>query len=113
MKKTMQHCDKPKPPAQLSDVARKWWRKITEEFVFETPDAFLILETAMECFDRQRAAREIIDKEGPIILDRFGQKKQHPATIVERDAKMAMLRAFRQLGLDVIAPGTIGKGLTR
>ncbi len=104
---------KPKPPAHLSEAARKWWKKITEEFIFETPDALLILETALECFDRQRVAREIVDKEGPIISDRFGQKKQHPATIVERDAKMAMLRAFRQLGLDVIAPGQAAKSFTR
>ena len=113
MKKSMQHCDKPKPPAHLSDAAKKWWRKITAEFLFDTPDSVMVLELVMECFDRQRAARELVDKEGPIILDRFGQKKQHPATIVERDAKMAMLRALRQLGLDVIAPGQIAKPLTR
>ncbi len=44
-----------------------------------------------------------------MVPDRFGQLKQNPATIIERDAKMAMLRALRALGLDIVQPGPVGR----
>jgi len=40
-------------------------------------------------------------REGIVIRDRFGQKKQHPATLVERDAKMALVRNLKALNLDL------------
>jgi phage terminase small subunit len=54
--------------------------------------------------DRLRQAQEIIDKDGPVIKDRFGVPKQHPATLLERDARNQFLRAWKQLGLDIEPP---------
>jgi P27 family predicted phage terminase small subunit len=101
---------RPRAPAHLSKAARTWWKQLTDMYEFESPDSVMTLECVMECFDRATAAREMVQKEGVVIRDRFGQLKQHPGTIVERDAKMAMLRALRQLGLDVIPPGTLPIG---
>jgi len=62
------------------------------------------LSTGWRHYDRMEEARVAIAKEGAVITDRFGQKKPHPSTLIERDASAAMLRAFRALNLDVIQP---------
>jgi P27 family predicted phage terminase small subunit len=108
MKNSKEH-----PPAHLSPAAKRWWKELEREYSFETPDQYLTLRCVLECYDRSEAAREIVAKEGAVIEDRFGQKKQHPATIVERDAKMAMLRGLRALGLDIAAPSPIGRPTVR
>ena len=100
----------PKPPADLSPAAKKWWREIVGLYDFdEQPDAHLILGSALQSFDRWQQAKAIVDSEGPVVNDRFGQPKQYPATIIERDSKMAMIRAIKALGLDILPPGLPGR----
>jgi P27 family predicted phage terminase small subunit len=106
----MKNSDRPKAPAHLSATAKKWWRALTDLYEFDSPDSVMTLECVMECFDRATMARQMVEKEGIAVKDRFGQPKAHPATIIERDAKMAMLRALRALGLDVIPPGSLPIG---
>ncbi len=75
-----------------------------------TDDAGLLLLTqAMESFDRLREAQAILATEGITIKDRFGQVRQHPATLVERDAKNMLLRSLKALNLDIQPPGPIGR----
>ncbi len=90
----------PKPPKTLSREARAWWQKIVKEWEFDNP-ALLILGTALTSFDRMREAQKILDKDGIVIGDRFGQLKQHPAALIERDAKSVMIRALKTLNLDI------------
>ncbi len=99
----------PKPAAGLSDAARAWWKKLTDEYEFDTPDAVLILETVVQSFDRWQQAKALVDTEGPTVRDRFQQPKINPAVLVERDSKQTMLRALKQLGLDVLPPGQPGR----
>ena len=61
----------------------------------------LLLQTALEAFDRMREAQRTINRDGPMIQDRFQQWKAHPLLSVERDARGQMLACFRQLNLDV------------
>ena len=51
--------------------------------------------------DRARAAGAVIQREGAVFKDRFGQPRLHPAVLVERDNTAAMLRALNSLGLDL------------
>jgi P27 family predicted phage terminase small subunit len=90
----------PKPPKNLSDEAKRWWKKLVSGW--ELDDAgFLVLENALESFDRMRQAQEMLAKEGLVTTDRFGQQKVHPAVLVERDAKAGLLRALRALNLQI------------
>lgn len=90
----------PTAPKHLSAEARGWWDRIAAEYELDDA-ALLILESAFESFDRMREAQGILRKEGITLTDRFGQRKQHPATLVERDARASMLRCLKQLGLDL------------
>jgi hypothetical protein len=46
-------------------------------------------------------AQATIAAEGITFRDRFGQPRQHPATLVERDSRAAMVRCLNLLGLDL------------
>ncbi len=89
------------PPAHLSAESKQWWRKILEESAIEDHPGLLILATALESFDRMRAAQAVIAKLGVTVVDRWQQVMPNPATTIERDSRAAMLSALRQLNLDI------------
>lgn len=90
----------PPTPKGLSKEAAAWWREFNEMYELEGP-ALLLLENALTAFDRMREAQAVLRKEGITIIDRFKQVRQHPCTLIERDAKATMLRQIQALGLDL------------
>ncbi len=90
-----------RPPKTLIPEAKRWWRKLVEEFEIEDEAGQLLLQTALEAFGTMRSAQNLIATEGLVVVDRFGQKKGHPAAVIERDARAQMLLALRNLNLDV------------
>ena len=89
------------PPKHLSRAAKIWWRKIQDEYALEDQAGQLLLQTALEAFDRMKQAAAKIEVDGPQVHDRFGQLKAHPLLTVERDSRAQMLSALKQLNLDV------------
>ena len=105
------------PPAHLTAEGKGWWRKICGEYDIADEAGLLLLQTALEAFDRMRSATRIVKREGASVRDRFGQPRAHPLLAVERDARAAMMAALRALNLDLEPvrdrpgrpPGTFGK----
>lgn len=91
----------PKAPRHLSREAKAWWRKLSSEYQLDDTAGRLLLQTALEAFDRMKAAADQIESEGATVTDRFGQAKPHPLLAAERDARSQMLAALKQLNLDV------------
>lgn len=91
----------PKTPPDLSAAAKEWWTKLTAEYQLEDAAGLLLLETALQAFDRMHQARELITKHGAVTLDRFDQLRPNPATTIERDSRAAMLGALKALNLDI------------
>jgi len=91
----------PLPPKGLSVQARRLWRQLSEGFDISDPAGLSLLEVAVRSFDRALEARRILDAEGLIILDRFRQRKMHPAFMIERDSRAMMMRALKALNLDL------------
>jgi P27 family predicted phage terminase small subunit len=89
------------PPKVLSTEARTWWKRLVSEYAIDDDAGLLLLQTAMEAFDRMRVAQEAIREDGVTVLDRFGQRKAHPLLPAERDARSQMLAALKALNLDV------------
>lgn len=85
---------------KLSEEAQNWHDKILQEYSITDEAGKLLVQTAMESFDRMRSAQKVVEKEGIVFKDKFGQLKNNPANAVERDARAAMLAAIKQLGLD-------------
>ena len=90
-----------KPPQGVSQAARKLWTALTKEYGIDDPAGLAILTAGMESFDRAAQAKKILDAEGPVVTDKFGQRKSHPAATVELSNRAAWLNAIRMLNLDV------------
>lgn len=93
---------RPTAPGRLSPASRAFWRSIVAGYDLESHH-LAILEAACDARDRMDQARTAIETDGAYISGRFGMKA-HPALAVERDSRTAMLRALRELGLDLEAP---------
>lgn len=100
--------DRQPPPTELSAEAQNWWRLFVTEWQLDDA-SLLILRSGLEALDRMRQAQDLIAKHGLVAPDRFGQLKQNPATIIERDSRAAMLSAFKRLNLD-LEPLAAGPG---
>ncbi len=92
----------PEPPEHLSVPRRELWGQLVAEYRFDTAGLEL-LRLLCETLDRVEEARLLVEKDGAVVEGRFG-KKAHPATIVERDARTAATRLFRELGLEQERP---------
>jgi P27 family predicted phage terminase small subunit len=90
-----------KPPPGISAESRRWWQRVRDEYGIGDPGGLMILASACEAFDRMRQAQRRLKREGLTVTDRFGQRKAHPLTLVERDSRASMLSALRQLNLDI------------
>lgn len=88
-------------PPGLSVAARGWWKKLIAEYEIADQAGLLLLQTALEAFDRMKQAQKLIKQDGAVVNDRFGQPRAHPAATIERDARAAMLSALKALNLDL------------
>ncbi len=88
-------------PSGLSAAAKAWQGKLVAEYDIHDPAGMLLLQTAMEAFDRMRQAAALIEKHGVVTEDRFGQLRPNPATTIERDSRAAMLASLKALNLDL------------
>jgi len=93
----------PRPPAHLSAAAKRWWRDTVHQFTLE-PHHRMLLEAAATAWDRATDARVMIEAEGAVVRDRFGQPKPHPAVQIESTALALFARLTVQLGLDLETP---------
>ena len=73
-----------------------WLEAVSAGWSWE-PHEREVLRMAAEARDRYRQAKEELDRDGLTFLDRFGQRRLHPAHVVERDARSAFLMAVRSL----------------
>jgi P27 family predicted phage terminase small subunit len=88
-------------PGHLGAEARAWWNRIQAEYGIEDQAGKLLLQVALEAFDRMRQCQEAIRAEGIIARGSKRQPRAHPLLAVERDARGQMLAALKQLNLDI------------
>ena len=102
----------PSAPHGLPVEARAWWERLQKGYVIVDEGGLALLEQAARSFARVEAARKILDADGLVLADRFGQQRAHPAAAIERDARSGLLQALKALGLDldVAATGLPGRG---
>jgi P27 family predicted phage terminase small subunit len=100
---------KNRPPKHLSIPARTLWKALTTEYQIHDSGGLAILTAGLEAYDRAQTAKALLDTEGPVVVDRWGQQKTHPAASIERDSRAQWLRALQQLCLDVEPVGAIGR----
>jgi P27 family predicted phage terminase small subunit len=102
----------PRPPADLSAEAKKWWSKLHGMYVLDGHH-LLLVEELCRALDRLRQSQEVLRKDGVVSVDSKGNPKAHPATILERDSRTALLKICAQLNLDAAAALPPGVRKTR
>ena len=60
-----------------------------------------LLEQASRCLTRINEAETAIKADGLFVMDRFNQKREHPACAVEATNRRLFKSYLRELGLDV------------
>ena len=85
----------------LSEEAQRWFDLLQAEYGISDAAGLLMLQTAMEAFDRLAECQASIALHGASCPDRFGQLKPHPLLGAERDARGQMLAALKALNLDL------------
>lgn len=90
--------DLPAPPGHLTADSCRLWREVAAEYEFERSELAILAE-ALTARDRAAQARRLLKREGLTLLDRFGQRKPHPAAQVEASAADRFARMMKQLGL--------------
>lgn len=85
----------------LSPKAEDWFARLRDEYGISDAAGLLLLQTAMEAFDRLAECQDSIALHGASCTDRFGQLKPHPLLGAERDARGQMLAALKALNLDL------------
>lgn len=90
----------PEPPEWVQPPEREFWTATVRDYEVEGP-ALAMLEVACSAMQRLREAREVLDREGLVVPGRYeGTSRPHPLVAVERDARVQLLRALRELDLD-------------
>lgn len=92
---------KPAPPKHLTAASRRVWARVAEDYeLFDEVHALQLLTHALEAHERCDQARELIQKEGIVVVMPSGAVKAHPAVGIERDSRLACARLWRELSLD-------------
>ena len=95
-------------PGHLSKEAKAIWNQIAKDWELSSGD-YPILRIALESYDRGQEARRRIDEDGIVLTDDKGKRYAHPCLAVEKECRMGLLRAWRQLRLDVEVPRAVGR----
>ena len=72
-----------------------------EEYQIDDPVGQLLLQTALEAFDRMKIAAAVLNKKGVTFCDKYGQARPHPAATVEANNRSQMMIALKALNLDL------------
>ena len=100
-----------KPPDHLPPDAREFWSdtisKLAEVGIVDFIDvpAFEMLATQ---YARVCEARRVVAEDGLFVLGTVGQKREHPALKIERDATRAFLRLADHFALTPVARTRLG-----
>lgn len=86
------------PPEWMPEPERTFWRDVVRDYELG-PDALAMLELGCSALVRWREARQVLDEEGLTLPGRWGERL-HPLVNVEKDSRIAALRALRELDLE-------------
>ena len=91
----------PKPPRHLKAAGKALWADLVDQYRIADAAGLALASVACECRDRLDEAQAAIRKHGAITADRYGNPRQNPACLLERDARTGMLHALKALNLDL------------
>jgi hypothetical protein len=86
----------PTPPPGCGTVGRKLWRSILTDYEFDQHE-MVLLERACRVADVCAALQAVVDSDGPMTTNRFGDAVAHPALVELRQQSIVFARLVAAL----------------
>lgn len=96
-------------PSGLSKESEALWDGIMQEYQIADTAGLMLLETLCKLNDEIIECREMIEKEGLTVLNRYDKPKPHPLLDVERRARGQFLQVLKALNLDLEPLKNVGR----
>jgi len=90
--------DTPRAPAGLTAAAKRLWAEVLDEYELEEHELGLLRELCRTQTQLDRLDR-IVRRDGPLVTDRFGEARTHPAAVEARQLRIAYARMSAALRL--------------
>lgn len=94
----------PTPPKHLKPRSKAFWKRLCDEYTFETADLER-LRLVCESLDTVDAAEADVRTRGLLVPGTGGTTKANPSINIARDARQLVLRGLRELAIDIELPG--------
>jgi P27 family predicted phage terminase small subunit len=91
----------PKVPKGLCHASRTLWAQLQREYGITDSGGLAMLSLTAQAYKRMLEARAALDRDGITIETAKGGLRPHPAVVIERDSRIAVVACLRQLGLDL------------
>jgi hypothetical protein len=73
--------------AKLKAPTKKWVKRVQSNWELDEHHSRILI-LAGAAWDRAQEAKDRVDEDGAVILDRFEQKKSHPGVEIERQSML-------------------------
>jgi phage terminase small subunit len=87
----------PQSPPHLEDPEKETWTRLVHEHQVDDAVGRVIVTMIAQAEMRVRHFREIIDREGEMIVGDDGKSRRHPLLNAENSARASLLHATRTL----------------
>ncbi len=91
-------------PKTLKAGGKRLWRDVVDGWDV-APEQYCLLENSCKSQDRIDLLSAIVEKEGPVQLNRFGMAVAHPAALLLRGEVANFSQLYRLLQLDAPSGG--------
>jgi hypothetical protein len=88
----------PSPDPFKTTEANTLWREVGANWLLDVHHRE-VLRQACDTVDRIAECKALVDRDGPVMVDRWGQSKPSPAALLERDLRGLVARLLRELAL--------------
>jgi len=96
-------------PQGLSGASRRLFKRLCSEYRIDDGGGRETLRSGLRSLEQALQAEAIVAADGPMLTDRFGQRRAHPMLVIARDFRAQWLAALRQLHLAIGKPPKIGR----
>jgi len=90
----------PQPPRDLGKPGRALWDRVQAEYDVSDVAGIELLAQACTALSAAEALREEINRDGPVLRNRRGSVRDHPALKHELAARAFVVRTLTKLGLN-------------
>ena len=99
---------RPATPPGLTGESARLWIELQRAYNVVDEAGLALLGLAAGAHQRMLEAKAILDRDG-LLVGSASKLRAHPAVVIERDSRFAVVATLKQLGFDLEPVGKIGR----